>query len=583
MRSLLLLFLFSSFLINAQIPKFDWIIAEGHQSEIGFYLVKTDVLGNTIATIEYLLSPFELCNNNYNLINENTAVSYLVKYDSKGQCIWNHQFTDNETGVIDLGLFISTDQDGNILVSGAHRGKVWLDSDHFIQSPDGVGEAFFAKLDPQGKLLWYKIVKLENGKIGDVAVDGLQSDQERNIYLTSSHSSSKLIFDDLPIDYSSNSGASKTTLFKLDSNGNLIWYKKFEAYGSVFQNFKINSKKQLILAGSFSGRELKIDERVLVNRNIISPDNSSDAVLTVLDSAGQIVFLQSIGGDGDDYFMTLEIDKEDNMYVGGSSFLSDEIKIYSSSIIRSKTNKEWNNYIAKITHDNKLDWIFDDLQIFGHFGIYNITLDKNQDLWVCCKLESDTFYYNNIPYFSPKNSSPDILYLRMNRKAELNQVFTIHGKGRDHGNWGDWSGGLHQDGGLVISGTYASDTLYFGDIPLPKVSRNQIGDRTSSAFIARISPDSLVGTIDPIDHENKLFHLNPNPAQYLLSISFDEPVSEMAIIELISATGIIVYKTVLTVGTLSHSINLRNYPEGVYFVRIRDQSGRSGVQKLVVE
>lgn len=70
-----------------------------------------------------------------------------------------HQLTDNVTGVIDAGLFLSTDLQGNILIAGAHRGKVWLDSENYIQSPDGVGEGFVSKLDPNGKLLWYRLIK----------------------------------------------------------------------------------------------------------------------------------------------------------------------------------------------------------------------------------------------------------------------------------------------------------------------------------------------------------------------------------------------------------------------------------------
>ena len=584
MRIIIFVFLYLNSLLQAQIPKFDWIIAEGNMSNIGFYLVTTDVLGNTIASIEYTLSPFNLCNDLFNFNTEYTAVFFLIKYNSKGQCIWKHQLTDNLTGVIDLGLFLSTDRQGNILISGAHRGKVWLDSDHFIQSPDGVREAFVAKLDLNGKLLWHKIFKLENGKAGDVAVDGLQADQEGNIYLTSSHSLSRLFFEDLPIEYNSNWGGSKTTLFKLSPDGNLLWHKKFEAYFSSFQEIQINSKNQVVLAGSFSGSDLTVDSNVIENRNIAKPEESSDAVLTVLDQNGDVVYLQSIGGEGSDYLMTLEIDIEDNIYVGGTSFLSEEIEILSGRVKRLKANREWNNYLAKIKPNYELEWLFDDQQVFGHFGIYNILLNKNQDLWVSCKLEPDTFYFNNIPYFCSSNSSPDILYLRLDTKGEIRQVFHIHGKGRDYGNYGHWSGGLHSDGGLVISGTFTSDTLYFGNYALPTVARKQIGDQyTSSAFIARISPDGMVGSKDVSKQESSLISIHPNPARDLIQIQFDEELHADGHIEILTTTGTLMMFLHINKGSTSTNVDVRNWPAGIYLVRYRDMEGRSSVERMEVE
>ncbi|HRG34568.1 MAG TPA: hypothetical protein PLN76_14925 [Saprospiraceae bacterium] len=211
MRFFIFTLLCSYSLIHAQIPKFDWIISEGHNSSIGSYGLTTDSFSNTIVAISYLISPIELCGNKYISNTENTYIEFLVKYNSKGQCIWQHKFIDNFTGVLDAGLFLSTDLQGNILIAGAHRGKVWLDSEHYIQSPDGIGEAFVAKLDPNGKLLWHRILKNEKGKLGNVLTIDVTNDSDGNVYLSSYHATDHLILDSLKIEYKSLKGFYKVT------------------------------------------------------------------------------------------------------------------------------------------------------------------------------------------------------------------------------------------------------------------------------------------------------------------------------------------------------------------------------------
>lgn len=584
MRIFIFIFLYLNSLLQAQIPKFDWIIAEGHKSDVGFSLITTDPFKNTLAIINFGLSPFEICGDQFNSNSEYIDIEYLIKYDNKGQCIWQHQFTDNFTGGTGSGIFLTTDVNANIFIGAAFTGTIWLDDLNFLKSPDGIRESFVAKLDSNGKLMWYKMLKLEEGKLGDVSVHGLRSDLNGNIYFSAYHSQSQLFFEGIPIEYTSNSGYYKSTIFKLDPEGNLLWYKKFEAYGSIFQEIKINSKNQVVLAGSFSGSDLTVDSNVIENRNIAKPEESSDAVLTVLDQNGNVVYLQSIGGKGSDYLMTLEIDNEDNIFVGGTSFLSEEIEILSGRVKRLKANREWNNYLAKIKPNYELEWLFDDQQVFGHFGIYNILLNKNQDLWVSCKLEPDTFYLNNIPYFCSSNSSPDILYLRLDTKGEIRQVFQIHGKGRDYGNYGHWSGGLHSDGGLVISGTFTSDTLYFGDYALPKVARKQIGDQyTSSAFIARISPDGMVGSEDILIHKQGQFSILPNLTRDQLFIKFDEECKAHGILEILSLSGTLVQSKHIAQGALEVKLDVQNMATGIYFCRFRDQIGNHFIEKFVVE
>ncbi len=581
MRLLIITLLYSFTFIHAQIPKFDWIIPEGYKSNIGYFQLTTDVNSNTIVSIEYLLSPFEVCNESHNLNTEQTAVIFLIKYDPQGHCVWMHQLTDNVTGVIDAGLFLSTDLQGNILIAGAHRGKVWLDSENYIQSPDGVGEGFVSKLDPNGKLIWYRLIKNENGKFGNVSAIGVTCDFEGNTYLSTWHSNGHLFLDSILIEYRSNEGGFKTTLLKLNTEGNLLWYKKFEANSSIFQNIKVNSLQQVVVVGSFYGRELWVDQSVLLNRDTFQPDITHDAVLLVLNEDGNVEYLHSIGGLGTEYIYQLEIDKNNNIFLGGSTG-SKEFEILSKKIFRLSSSRSGINFIAKIKPDYQLEWLYED-HVLDWYGMSYFILNNSQDLWTCWNLNKDSIYINNTPFVSPGSSSPDLIYIRFTNQGSIDKVFQLNGKGRE-GAIGIGHCGLHPDGGLVISGKFTSDTLYFGDYALPKVARKQIGDQyTSSAFIARISPDCMVESKDQRNHESNLIYIHPNPARDLLQIRFDEDLSADGRVEILTTTGTLMKSINIGKGSTSTSVDVRDWPAGVYFVRCRDTDGRSSVDRVVVE
>ncbi|MBK7881801.1 MAG: T9SS type A sorting domain-containing protein [Saprospiraceae bacterium] len=580
MRFFIFTLCYSYSLIHAQITKFDWIISEGYNSSIGNIQLTTDLFSNTIVAFRYIISPIEQCGKKYISNTENTDIEFLVKYNSKGQCIWQHKFTDNFTGVLDAGLFLSTDLLGNILIAGAHRGKVWLDSEHFIQSPDGVGEAFVAKLDPNGKLLWHRILKNEKGKLGEVSVGRVTTDQEGNIYLSSVHSYGHLILDSIRIEYQSLVGSHKATVFKLDPNGKMEWYKKMESYSNIFQHIKINNNQQIILAGSFTGTELSVDQVILRNRDTVNPKISSDAVLLVLDQTGNVKFIKSLGGNKPEYVSDMTIDEQGNIFIGGTSE-SKEIDIFSKKIFSLPSSQYSINFLAKINPNYELEWLFDD-HVLGWFSLHFIVLNKNKDLWTAWRLSNDTIILNGIPFVSMSDSSPDFLFIRFKNSGNIDQVFQLNGNGWEGTGCVDCTG-LHPDGGIVISGLFSSDTLFFGDIAIPKVSRQKIGDRTSTGFIARMSPDGMVGSKDVSKQESNLISIHPNPARDLIQIQFDEELHADGHIEILTTTGTLMMFLHINKGSTSTNVDVRNWPAGVYFVRYRDMEGRSSVERVVVE
>ena len=122
------------------------------------------------------------------------------------------------------------------------------------------------------------------------------------------------------------------------------------------------------------------------------------------------------------------------------------------------------------------------------------------------------------------------------------------------------------------------------DYALPTVARKKVGDQyTSSAFIARISPDGMVGSKDLRNQESSLISIHPNPAQDLFQIQFDEDLRVDGRVEILTTTGTLMKSINIGKGSTSTTVDVRDWPAGVYFVRYRDIEGRSSVERVVVE
>lgn len=66
------------------------------------------------------------------------------------------------------------------------------------------------------------------------------------------------------------------------------------------------------------------------------------------------------------------------------------------------------------------------------FGLNYIILNQKQELWTAWQLNRDTIYLKGMPYVSPGNSSPDLLFIRFNNNGNMEQVFQLQGKGREN-------------------------------------------------------------------------------------------------------------------------------------------------------
>jgi hypothetical protein len=210
--------------------------------------------------------------------------AFLVKYDSSGSLLWTRQIGTFST---DYSRCVAVDGLGNAYISGYTWGS--------LGGPNASGgDAFLAKYDSSGSLLWTR--QMGTADYDDysysVAVDGLG-----NAYI-SGYTGGSL--------GGPNAGGSDAFLAKYDSSGSLLWTRQigttaYDPCESVAVDGLGNAYISGYTLGSLGGPNA----------------GGADAFLAKYDSSGSLLWARQIGTPEYDYSYSVAVDASGNAYISG--------------------------------------------------------------------------------------------------------------------------------------------------------------------------------------------------------------------------------------------------------------------------
>ena len=133
----------------AQAPGFDWAVQAGGDSATSYaYNLAVDKSGNIIVTgVFYGTITF----GDYVLHSFGTGDMFIAKYDSTGKVIWAKHAGSQD---YDYGNDVAVDNNGNIYVTGVYSDSANFDSN--ILRSIGFQDVFLAKYSAGGQLLWIR-------------------------------------------------------------------------------------------------------------------------------------------------------------------------------------------------------------------------------------------------------------------------------------------------------------------------------------------------------------------------------------------------------------------------------------------
>jgi hypothetical protein len=247
----------------------------------------------------------------------------LLKYDSSGTLLWNTSWTGLDgTGA---GHAMKIDSENNIIIAGPQSGDVVL-----------------WKFNSMGDQLWERTWgdEVSSGSGWAVAID-----TSNNIYV----SGFMTIFGvEFVLD---------SFLLKYDSSGNFLWDVSWGGSGFEFANSlvidssnnifvggatnsegagdydlylsKFNIVGQLQWSETWGGSEIEfgmdmlaldsLDNIYLAGRTSSFGAGVSDGVLVMFNNAGEQQWNKTWGGNGDDEFISLEVDSSDDLFIVGTT------------------------------------------------------------------------------------------------------------------------------------------------------------------------------------------------------------------------------------------------------------------------
>ena len=548
-RSFLLLMAFLCIEQNfphAQIPTFDWAVAQGSISDDIARDVATDEFGSVyvcgafFGTVDFDPGPGD-----FSLTSNGGWDIFVQKLDSDGNFLWAYSmgadFDDDATEII-------IDQNGDVIVAGHFRETVDFDpgpGTFEIDSPTS-SDLFVQKINADGEFIWAVVnTGPNNGAINDLA-----SDEENNIYVVGSFLGT--------FDFDPGPG---TTFFvsvdlddvfvqKLNSDGELLFARQLGGYEDDHgKSITVGPDNSIYIMGEFWS---SIDCDPGVETFELSSTGMRDIFLVKLNSDGDYQWAQRFGGNGLDGSNEVLFHPTYGIYLIGN---------FNGSVDFDPTGGV-DLHVGEGPQD-----IF--VTHLSTLGVYKWTVSiKGENSKRCLDAELDIYnglyltgYFEGEVDFDPStfsypmtaNGAQDIFILKLDELGKLKWFKTLGGPGFDQGN------GVTVDaiGTVRTVGTF-SDSL---DLDIGGSEYWAYSNGFKDHFIHSISQGGL--EIESTDFADG-FTVFPNPFENELNI-----VSEGGgFLKVYNSNGNLILEQECS--QLHHLLHLEDYPSGLYSIVLID-------------
>jgi len=224
---------------------------------------------------------------------------FLAKYSLNGDLVWQKQFGSTNTEGLNS---LSVDNEGNILIGGYFSHALVLDSQILTSDDTNDLDAFIAKLDSDGNVLWASAIGGDNNQL----VNSIASDNSGNIYLAGALTNTLNWADST---YLSHGGTDIFTA-KYSSTGEALWLQTAGGSNTDWAyNIAVDNDGRSYLIGTF-------DRNFTVNDNTTST-LSNDILTLCYNTDGTFAWMQQAGSGEYDAGYDIAVDAVGYTYITG--------------------------------------------------------------------------------------------------------------------------------------------------------------------------------------------------------------------------------------------------------------------------
>ncbi len=222
---------------------------------------------------------------------------WIIKIDSLGNIIWDNTIGGGNLDIVSSAVKVSS---GGYLISGLSFSGISGDK---TDANFGAQDYWIVKLNDEGEIVWQKTF---GGSLNDVPYRIIETNDSgflvggiSNSNISGTKSENSQGFDDYWI-------------LKLDEVGNIQWQNTIGGNSSDNCYTVFQARNGNYILGGFSSSGISGDK---TEESL----GESDYWIVNLNSSGAILFQNTIGGSGDEFFSTINMTSSDELLLGGSS------------------------------------------------------------------------------------------------------------------------------------------------------------------------------------------------------------------------------------------------------------------------
>jgi hypothetical protein len=514
---------------------------------------------------------------------------------------------------------ICTDNYGNVYITGFYESpEIFFDS--ISLSSNNSFDFFITKLNSSGNVLWAK-------SVGGTAIErgyNICTDVFGNVYATGVFGSDSITFDNITL-FNSSSNNYDFFIVKYDSNGNVIWAKR---YGASNQDESYNicgdSYGNIYVTGCFRSDTLYIGSFMLINQ---SEPGLLDFFIMKIDTLGNVIWAKSAGGKNSEGGTGLCVDISNNVYVSGN-FISDSVTFgnYTLHNLSYPPCGCFDIFITKYDSNGNVIWAKSAGGSESDY-LWNITSDPNGNVYIDGTFRSQVIYYGPDTLINAGTNNEDIFVSKYDSLGNIIWAKRYGGPGMDHGNaisadynsvyisggfysssinfdgivlsngnpatcdifvakldanghalWAKRAGAYPDDewtndlslcvnGSVYLTGFFESSAISFDTIIL---TNNGIG---ADIYIAKLMRSE--SSINNLTNSPELINIFPNPSTNVFTITFPTTTRQ---IQIANSTGQIVQKTIVD-GQTYFDFTISD--SGLYFIQVLTDN-QTLTKKLII-
>lgn len=270
----------------------------------------------------------------------NSSAMFLAKLDAAGRSLWTQRAGGDDPAGWANGSRVAIAPNGDCLVAGEFKGAADFGG-VTLAAADGTAQAFLARYDPAGGLLWARgVAPAANDLRRPVAMDA-----SGGIWLGGCFSGTAA-FAGATLN---SRGRGDILVARFDAAGNPVWARQAggedPGVADTANAIAVDAAGNVVVAGVFLGAGV-FAERTLVSAG------ATDAFVAKYDAAGKLLWAVSGGGADADSANALALDAVGNVYVTG--FFVGSATFSGRQVV---TGQHADVFVAKYDRSGRLLWL----------------------------------------------------------------------------------------------------------------------------------------------------------------------------------------------------------------------------------